>query len=316
MAVEGLGRVLEQVTLRTTSDADGAFRLVVPHGVYRLRAAARPEEWLNPVIETVVVPRGGVVGGQVLAFRAPDVTLSGTVSLAGEAGQNGRVVIWAYTEDGAATHTTALLGESYSLPLLSGRDWTVGAVLETDHSFFATRTTFFVAGNADLDLLLNGPFAKPGPVSVSFAANEAQSLQLADGTRIFIPAGAMPVTGMVTLHITPIATFAHQHHARLYKYGYAFIATDEQGTPIMANFDQNVVITFAYDEAALVALNLREEGLRPAYFSTTTNSWTIPDSYVVDTEANRVTMQIDHFTDFSLLGGSQVYEVMLPTIVR
>lgn len=316
VAVEGLGRVLEQVTLRTTSDADGAFRLVVPHGVYRLRAAARPEEWLNPVIETVVVPRGGVVGGQVLAFRAPDVTLSGTVSLAGEAGQNGRVVIWAYTEDGAATHTTALLGESYSLPLLSGRDWTVGAVLETDHSFFATRTTFFVAGNADLDLLLNGPFAKPGPVSVSFAANEAQSLQLADGTRIFIPAGAMPVTGMVTLHITPIATFAHQHHARLYKYGYAFIATDEQGTPIMANFDQNVVITFAYDEAALVALNLREEGLRPAYFSTTTNSWTIPDSYVVDTEANRVTMQIDHFTDFSLLGGSQVYEVMLPTIVR
>ena len=200
--------------------------------------------------------------------------------------------------------------------LIAGNTATVGAVLETDHSFFATRTTLFVAGNADLDLLLNGPFAKPGPVSVSFAANEAQSLQLADGTRIFIPAGAMPVTGMVTLHITPIATFAHQHHARLYKYGYAFIATDEQGTPIMANFDQNVVITFAYDEAALVALNLREEGLRPAYFSTTTNSWTIPDSYVVDTEANRVTMQIDHFTDFSLLGGSQVYEVMLPTIVR
>ena len=47
---------------------------------------------------------------------------------------------------------------------------------------------------------------------------------------------------------------------------------------------------------------ISESFLKPAYFSTTTNEWTFPESYVVDTEANRVVMQIDHFTDFALTG--------------
>lgn len=80
------------------------------------------------------------------------------------------------------------------------------------------------------------------------------------------------MTGQVTLHITPIATFPHQHHARLYKYGYAFVATDETGTPITSSFNQNVTIRFSYDEASLDALGLLEQVLKPAYYSTSTQS--------------------------------------------
>ena len=317
VAADGFGDRLGQVTLRTHTNDNGLFRLAVPYGTYHLRAAhERDSGWLNPVVKTVVAPPNGTVSGIVLNFRQSDVTLSGMVSMEGGGPVDGRVHIWAYSSDGAATHTSTPIGDAYQLDLLSNTRWHIGAVLETSDSFYAVRTVINMGTNNEtLDLVLAGPFPKPGPVVVSFDAAEPQQLELADGTQIFIPAGAMPVTGTVTLRITPIATLPHQHHARLYKYGYAFIATDETGLPITSNFNQNVIIRFSYDDDELQNLGLLESHLKPAYYSTSTQNWTIPDSYVVDTSNNQVTMQIDHFTDFSLLSGA-VYEVFLPMIVK
>lgn len=319
VAADGIGGQIGQVTLRALTDDLGRFQLAVPHGTYRLRAAhedAQANNWLNPVLRTVIAPPNGSVSGVTLMFRQADAELTGVTSIAGDPAVNGRVHIWAYSSSGAATYTSVMLGDTYTLNLLQGERWHIGAVLETDDSFYGVRTAVFISSSHQtLDLELNGPFPKPGPVVVTFDAAEAQDLALADGTRIFIPAGAMPVSGEVTLHITPIATFPHQHHARLYKYGYAFIATDETGTPITSSFNQNVIIRFSYDEADLDDFDLREAYLKPAYFSTSTQSWTIPDSYVVDTDNDQVTMQIDHFTDFSLLNGP-VFELFLPVIAR
>ncbi|MCB0029480.1 MAG: hypothetical protein KDE28_16310, partial [Anaerolineales bacterium] len=72
----------------------------------------------------------------------------------------------------------------------------------------------------------------------------------------------------------------------------------------------------AYDELELALLGLTEGRLRPAYFSTTTNSWTIPAGYTVDTDANRVIMQIDHFTDYVLLNTPLGYTIHLPLVIR
>jgi hypothetical protein len=65
----------------------------------------------------------------------------------------------------------------------------------------------------------------------------------------------------------------------------------------------------------LWAAGIAEHLLKPAYFSTTTNEWTFPESYVVDTAANRVVMQIDHFTDFALTGEAG-FSVFLPTTLK
>jgi hypothetical protein len=125
----------------------------------------------------------------------------------------------------------------------------------------------------------------------------------------------MPVSGTVTLHVTPIATFPHQRHANVYRYGYAFTAVDAYGQPIEQRFNQDVLITFHYSDAELRALGLSEQWLKPAYFSTTTDSWTFPQSYVVDTMANVVAMQIDHFTDFALTSPAG-QRLFLPLVVR
>ena len=82
------------------------------------------------------------------------------------------------------------------------------------------------------------------------------------------------------------------------------------------SFNQNVIISFAYEDEELIALNLDEQHLRPAYFATSTQTWTVPESYVVDTESNRVTMQIDHFTDYTLIGDPITHELFLPSVLR
>jgi hypothetical protein len=163
--------------------------------------------------------------------------------------------------------------------------------------------------------VLTGPHPKPAPVAVTFDASRPHRILLADGTHIYIPAGAMPVEGLVTLHIVPIATLPHQRHANVYRYGYAFTAVDEEGQPITEHFNQEVIIGFAYDDRELWQQGIAERFLKPAYFSTTTNQWTFPESYVVDTETDRVMMQIDHFTDFALVGEPGFW-TFLPLVLK
>lgn len=314
---DGLGRFVDQVRLRTMSDEDGAFSLRVPHGRYAVWAAYEQTGWLNPAHHHVVTRPDQTVGDVTLQFRKPDVTLTGTTSISGTDDVTGTVHIWAYSADGAATKTRQPLGEPFTLDLLSDSRWHVGAALAEGPYYYAVRTAVAMTNtDQSLDLVLDGPYPLPGPVAVSFAADETAHLNLADGTQLTIPAGAMPVSGTVTLHATPIATFPHQHHARLYKHGYAFVAVDAAGNEIADSFNQEVEITFTYEEEALEKLNLDEDDLKPAYFSTTTDSWTVPDSYLVDTENDTVTLYVDHFTDYTLLNGAETHAQVLPLVVR
>jgi len=83
--------------------------------------------------------------------------------------------------------------------------------------------------------------------------------------------------------------------------GYAFEAFDSNGQPITQNFNQDVAISFRYDPAELLARGLTVDRIRPAYYSTTTDRWTLPDSYVVDEDRHTITMEIDHFTTMGLV---------------
>jgi len=57
--------------------------------------------------------------------------------------------------------------------------------------------------------------------------------------------------------------------------------------------------------------------LKPACFAASTNSWTFPDSYILDTDTNLRVMQIDHFTDVALVArGDTMCNIYLPAIIR
>lgn len=316
---DGVGPVVTNLWLTTHSTEDGSFSLRVPHGNYHLGAAIGVTDTIKPALRRIYVPPDGVSGGHVLRFRRPDAVISGTVSISNTAGVTGIVFLWAWSEDDgfvtARVPVTDSVG-SYSLDVISNTTWHLGAVYETESQYWlAQEEVVLGASDATQDLVLTGPHPKPVPVAVTFDASQPQRILLADGTHIYIPANAMPVTGQVTLHVVPIATLPHQRHANVYRYGYAFTAVDEEGDPITEHFNHEVVIGFAYDERELWAAGIGEHFLKPAYFSTTTNEWAFPESYVVDTQANRVVMQIDHFTDFALTG-EPGFRVFLPLVLR
>ncbi|HJW84780.1 MAG TPA: hypothetical protein VJ754_10790, partial [Anaerolineae bacterium] len=317
---DGFGPELHRLHLSTPVNDDGTFSIRVPHGLWVLRATTRHDPRLiNPASRPVVVPRNGTVGGITLRFARADAVITGTLSLASGAAHTGTVTLWAWNHHGQynKVHAPLLNGTgSYTMPVISNTLWRLGAAFETRNAYFITHTRVLVGnGNARQDLVLSGPRPKPGPLAITFDASEAQYLELADGTRLYIPAGALPVTGQVILHITPIATFPQQQHANVLRYGYAFEAFDAHGNPIEQHFNQDVLIVFTYTEGDLIAGGINENQLRPAYFSTTTDSWTFPDSYIVDTLDNVVSMQIDHFTDFALTSSPQ-FEVFLPIVMR
>lgn len=319
VVADGTGPVVRDLWLSTHSGEDGSFRLSVPYGNYHLGATAGVADSIKPALRQVVVPPDGASGGHILQFRWPDAIISGTVGISTTAGVTGTVFIWGWSEDDAFVTARVPVTDSeapYSLDVISNTTWHLGAVYETLSQYWLAQEEVALGnGGATQDLVLTGPHPKPAPVAVTFDASQAQRILLADGTHIYIPAGAMPVEGLVTLHVVPIATLPHQRHANVYRYGYAFTAVDGEGQPITEHFNQEVVIGFAYDERELWYTGISEHSLKPAYFSTTTNEWTFPESYVVDTVANQVVMQIDHFTDFALTGESG-FQVFLPLVLR
>lgn len=317
---EGASDLIRGVWLRTLSRADGAFSLAVPNGTYRLGATVVGTDDIRPLIRSVVVPPNGQSVGNILQFQEPNAIISGTLAIA-TPGLDGMAFVWAWSDGGGFVRSIFPISNSagpYTMNVISNDTWHIGAIFETATQYWGGRAVVTLGPtdtNYTQDIALLGPYAKCAPVVVTFDASEPQRIELADGTSIYIPAGAMPVTGNVTLRVVPLAALPYQQHANVYKYGYAFLATDGDGNPITEHFDQDVIIAFRYSDAELLALGIPEWALVPAYYSTTTDQWTFPDSYVVDPDLNLVTMQIDHFTDFALTAGSPT-SVYLPIIVR
>jgi hypothetical protein len=319
---QGLSGDIRGLRLRTQSDDHGNFRLRLPHGRYRVGATGGEPGWINPVEHVVAVAPNTDAAGIVLRFHEPNAAVGGTLTVLNTDAE-GEVLVWAWSERGGFTYGRFPVAQSdpggqasglYHLGVISGTTWHLGAVFETDDELWLGRGAVKVESNVtSLDLDLSGPFPKPPPVVVTFDAGQAQRLTLADGTKIFVPAGAMPVEGLVTLRIVPLASLPHQRHAHVVKYGYAIFATDESGRPIEERFTHNVVIRFNYDEVDLAGW---EHTLKPAYFSTTTNEWTFPESYTIRPDLNLVTMEIDHFTNFALVEGQAPEAVFVPLLMR
>lgn len=318
---EALSNDIAGVTMRAPVSVNGRFTMTLASGLYNVRSVLLHGDWrmINPRVTAVLVPRDGSASVTLL-FRPADAAITGTITLENPPSQTGLVGVYGWTTDDGYNATAAMVNGVYTLPVLSGHTWKVAAAFDTASQYWITRTAVSVPAApgsiAHQDLVLKGPKPKPAPVTVMFDASQAQYIELADQTRIFIPAGAMPATGNVILHITPIANAVHHRNGDVLGLSYIFEAYTEDGQAITQNFYQDVVIVLRYDPDELAEMGLNINWLRPAYFSTTTNSWTMPDSFVVDEARNEITLQIDHFTKFGALGVETPYAVFLPVVLR
>ena len=133
----------------------------------------------------------------------------------------------------------------------------------------------------------------------------------------------MPTTDTVRISITPLVEeLPNTLTARPFGFGYAIACyEDSTGNQIVENFNANVLITFYYTEGDLSQRGVAEGNLSPAYFSTSTNSWTKVESFTVDEAANRATVQVNHFSTWALTAagdsdGSGDRKVYLPIVMK
>jgi hypothetical protein len=314
---EGLSPEIKDIAVRTPVRDDGRFAMQLPSGLWNVRSShVHDPRLINPAARGVFIPRNGS-NSVFLQYRSPNAAIVGTLSLAGAGPLTGTVHLFGWSSDDAFNTTIAPLNGNYVLPVISGRPWNIVAVFETHNQYWIARAQVPVPGPIALkNLVLQGPHLKPAPVSVLIDPAEDRRIELSDGTRLFIPAGALPTDERVILHITPLAAVPHLRNGDVLGLGYAFEAYTASGEPITDEFNQDVVITFKYDPLELIARGVSINRLKPAYFSTTTNSWTRPDSYVVDEDRHTITMQINHFTLFSLVSEEAGNQVLLPMVIR
>ena len=186
---EGFSPGLQNLTLRAQVGFDGTFSMGLPSGRYVVRATGEKyTQLINPVERFVTIPPNGIAS-VALQYRAPDVTISGQVSLAGTTAYTGPVNLWAWSSAGGYNKTTAPLNGPYSLSVISNTLWHVVGVYETRDQYWKVNVQVPVTTTAVIrNLVLDGPFTKPGPVSVLFDPTQDQDIELPGYTRIHIPA--------------------------------------------------------------------------------------------------------------------------------
>ncbi len=324
---------------RAESDASGHYELLVPEGGYVVGAALPGDEleargWLNPPpIDVPWVSAGSPATGQDLRFRRLDGEIHGTISFAPGivATPTHPAYVWGWTDTGERAETEAPLvaGTStftYTLRVVSDTVWHVGAVYEDwDNGVFYESPEAVVpvpptpspVAQAFQDLELGGPWPLPQPFIVSFDGTQMQTIIMPDGVELMIPPRALVDSGTVTLFIFPTQELRPEAGRELIGAGYEIWAIDEHGQ-VITQFNQNVVLTLHYPpDPDLQAQGIQEHLLVPVYFSTLVGHWILADSYVVDTVNNEITLQISHFTKFSVLSTAPgQFQVYLPITLR
>jgi len=297
-------RIANGRQIRFTAEAaspDGTFTMRVPVGIYKVGASApRRSAYRSPPIQTVVASPSSPVS-VTLRFRAVIARLKGVVGISGATGIVGveGAYIWGWSEEGAHVEETSGTDGAYRVWLSPGT-WHLGSAYQApDRTIFRSdevSVTVSSVTTLEQNFALHQVGKLPAGRTVSFNANEVQVIRLDDGTEVFIPAGALATSGRVWVVIAPtVNDVPYTWLAQPLRFGYALQAFDDSGRQITGGFYKNVLISFHYDDSDLPP-GTSEDRLVPIYFSTTTQSWTPVDSYVLDPVANRVTAEINHFS--------------------
>jgi hypothetical protein len=291
-----------------STDADGRYSISIPAGTYKVQAFLPPSiGYINPDgVETTAST--GTTATVNLQFSQSDATITGSVYLSGS--KKGAFVT-AYSSNGGYSETNANGGD-YTLNVTKDETWYVRAMYESGSNFYQSPIYQVAMGGStskSQDLTLSqASFTLPDSVSTTFDYQNAKKITLSNGFSISIPAGAIPPTSNatgdnITITITPTGQLSTQNKAIPIGVGYEITATDDSGSLITSNFNDNVTITIPYTETYLrEALGVTDETLLDnGYWDTTTSAWKGITGATIDTTNNTISFTVNHFTTFSIL---------------
>lgn len=291
-----------------STDASGHYSISLPAGTYKVQAFLPPSMgYINPDgVDTVINPSSPATVN--LQFGQSDGTITGSVYL--DNAKKGAFVT-AYSDKGGYSETNANSGD-YTLNITKDDTWYIRAMYESGTDFYQSTINKIVMGGAtsksqDLTLIKTS-FTLPGAVSATFDYTNAKKISLPNGFSISIPAGAIPPTSSatgnnITITVNPTAQLSTQNKSVPIGVGYEMTATDDSGSLITSNFNDNVTITIPYTDEYLTAAQGSSDAslLDNGYWDTSTSSWKGITGTTIDTVNKTISFTINHFTTFSIL---------------
>ncbi|MEM7127131.1 MAG: carboxypeptidase-like regulatory domain-containing protein [Chloroflexota bacterium] len=302
------------------ADGEKAFGVTarVRNGEYTLRVAsdrgylvsAKPfsrNSWVQPAT-VAVTPTASSTITVDLQYVNPDSAISGMVTLDdGTVAANAR--IHAHSNNGQDVHTRADSDGVYQLDVVAGT-WTLSAkwTSRADNRIYRTEEPLEVqvtsANTTTVDISLTPDSdTLPETTQDDFATSSGWSGELSDGTRVDIPARAIPRANDVTVTIHSISDELPQTAGdQPINYGYEInVHNNENGQEVTDGFDEDATITFTYSESDLRRAKITESDIVPAYYNEETDSWVTVSGYSIDTNRNEVSVQTDHFSLWALV---------------
>jgi hypothetical protein len=304
------------------TNASGGYRVAAPVGSYRISAHLRNAA--PPVPETVTTVANTTTVAPDLRLRTRDATIGGQVT---RDGTGTLAFVRATSASGGRALATTDAEGNYTLRVNSGEVWQVRAVAQLAASGDPSSALFLQSpqtavtpapgANGGVNLALAVVDTLPAAVALTFDAAQDQTLTLADGSQLVIPAGAMAESGLVTVAVRPLAELAADGGAEPVRFGYRLLAFDSDKRPIV-RFRAPVTVVLPFTAAQLAALGVTPEQLVPAYWDEASESWQPEEQVTVEVDANGdgvVRAEVLHFTDYALLA-SPVQRVYLPLAGR
>jgi hypothetical protein len=154
------------------------------------------------------------------------------------------------------------------------------------------------------------PDSPPGTITP-----QGGSFVSGDG-RIALQFPANAVAGPITIAYAPIITWTHSLGDGWGPLlGFSLEARDGAGQPV-TQFQQPYTLVISYTDAALAAAGVDEQDLNVAFWNGSAWVEVLPcDGCAVDAANNRVTVKLDHFTEFALVAQVE-RKVFLPLMRR
>lgn len=314
----------------TMADANGVFTLPVLAGEYEVNAYLPPEladthfrpqpvTWTSPAANPVSLTfqRRGIltISGALDVFPATALPADTVIQVFG-ASPLGYVAV------------TGTLAGGYSLPVISGTQWTVWAVYENPVANVVyrspARTVPMGASSQDgVDLLLAlRPGGLPDARCWTFDASQFKRLELPapagkPAPIVEIPAGTFPVNGQVEVCARPLLAIPGGNN--LVGFAYELEARDSQGNLITQDFNKKVRLSFSVDPADLPAGTALAD-LQVMFYSPTRGEWTPLEDLYVNPQTGFISGTTRHFSRMGVHPSSVTpapgYQLYLPLLNR
>lgn len=296
---------------------DGTGSVNMPAGTYYVTLSLPfSEGYLNPEPQIVTIDADNPAN-LTFTFLASDASISGTVTdgvgitvnrRSQAVGDPVSAFVYAWSDAGYYSEGTADTTGAYTVNVLQGDTWHVGAIAEgtSGYYYYSEQTEVVVDEAAEtVDLSLSNSKPLPEPQTVVFQSNEPQVIILSDETEINIPANALTAENeQVTVTATPVAQIAYTADDQPVSYAYDLVALDSNNN-VITDFASNVTVSIPYDETALTAEDISEDELLPEYFEDSAGDWAPITNYAVDTDNDLFVITTDHFTKFALVTGAR-----------